>query len=291
MSRISPPRRAGRGVAVPVVAGTLAVVLLAGCGSTVAAGSQPTRLELRRVLAAWSRFPVTASPRPLVLAGPDITGPPAGFPSGAAKLAYLDGAIRLPARLPHSPVSAGGYQVITARQAAALFRPTAMTGPPASTRLQVTTVRLGIGMFVTDRGLQRLPAWLFSFAGIRGPAAVLAVAPAEIFTPPARPGGRPPFVDWAFLRPGGRALTVRFTGAQAGHGPCTAGYSVQAAESATAVAVAVIEHPHGSGNVACSAVGYSRQVTTRLAEPLAARVVVDALSRGSVPVTASNPAG
>jgi hypothetical protein len=166
-----------------------------------------------------------------------------------------------------------------------------VTGPPAPARLRVTSVRLGTAMFMTDRGQRRLPAWLFSFAAIRGPAAVLAVAPTQIFPPPAQAGRQLPLVDWAFSRTGGRALTVRFSGAPAGHGPCTAGYSVRIAESATAVAVAVTEHPHASGSVACSAVGYSRQATARLAEPVGARVVVDAVSRAAVPVTASHPPG
>jgi hypothetical protein len=286
MDRIS-LRRAGAGLAVPAAAVALAVVL-ASCSSPVAAGSRPGGQELRRALAAWSRFPVAASPRPLVLTGPDVTAPPAGFPSGADKLAYEAGAITFPPAMPHGPVSAGGFQVITAGQAAALFRPRAVTGPPAHTRLRVTTVRLGAATFATDRGLRRLPAWLFSFAAVRGPAAVLAVAPAQIFPPPAPASEGAPLVNWAFSRTGRRALTVRFTGAPAGRGPCTASYRVQAAESATAVAVAVIEHPHASGTVACSAVGYSRQATTRLTAPLGARVVVDVVSRAAVPVTSGH---
>jgi hypothetical protein len=76
LTRIS-LRRAGRGAAVPVAAVVLAV-LLASCAGPVAGGSRPGGQELRRALAAWSRFPVGASPRPLVLAGPDVTAPPAG---------------------------------------------------------------------------------------------------------------------------------------------------------------------------------------------------------------------
>jgi hypothetical protein len=180
--------------------------------------------------------------------------------------------------------------VISAARAVALFRSGAATGPPAGIRLRVTTVRLGTGVFLTDRGLRRLPAWLFGFVGIHGPAAVLAVAPAQIFSPPIPTGGRPPVVDGAFLHPGRRALTVRFTGAPAGHGPCTASYSLRVATSATAVAISVTEHPHGSANVACPAIGYRRQVTTMLPAPLGARVAVDAVSRTAVPVTTGNPA-
>ena len=240
MDRIS-LRRAGSGLAVPAAAVALAVVL-ASCSSPVAAGPRPGGQELRRALAAWSRFPVAASPRPLVLTGPDVTAPPAGFPSGADKLAYEAGAITFPPAMPRGPVSAGGLRVITAGQAAALFRRRAVTGPPAHTRLRVTTVRLGAATFVTDRGMRRLPAWLFSFAAVRGPAAVLAVAPTQIFPPPAPASEGAPLVNWAFSRTGGRALTVRFTSAQSGHSPRTASYCVQAAESAAAVPIAVIEH-------------------------------------------------
>jgi hypothetical protein len=53
-------------------------------------------------------------------------------------------------------------------------------------------------------------------------------------------------------------------------------------------AVAVAGHSHGSGSMACSAVGYSREVTTRLTEPLGARVVVGVVSRAAVPVTSGH---
>ena len=51
----------------------------------------------------------------------------------------------------------------------------------------------GYGLFLTDRGMRQLPAWLFGLAGIHGRSAVLAVAPAQIYAP----GGRPPFVALA----------------------------------------------------------------------------------------------
>jgi hypothetical protein len=132
------PARARRGVAV-LAAGALAVAVLAGCGSSADARSRPAGQGLGRALRAWSRFP---------------------------------------ARLPPGPATAGGFQVISAQQAVALFRSAAATGPPAGIRLTATRMRLGTGVFVTDRGLRRLPAWQFGFAGVRGPAAVLAVAAA-----------------------------------------------------------------------------------------------------------------
>ena len=282
--------RARLGAAV-AVAGSLALALAAGCGVGGVSGARPAGPQLRRALQAWSGFPAAASPRPLVLAGPDVADPPVGFPSGAAKLAYLEGAVRFPARLPRGPAAARGFRLISARQAVTVFRAGAADGPPAGSSLRVTTVRLATAMFLTDRGMRRLPAWLFGFAGIRGRAAVLAVAPAQIFTPPVQRDGRPPLVTSAVLAPGGRNLTVEFTGAAPGHGPCTAGYSMQFALSATAVAVAVREHRHGSGNVACLLIGYPRHLTATLPVPLGGRVVVDAASRTAVPVTATAPAG
>jgi hypothetical protein len=275
--------RASRGV-VTLVAAALTVPLLAGCASREVTGSQSPSRELGAALRAWSGFPARASRRPLVLAGPDIVDPPNRFPGAAAKLAYLERAVRFPSSLPPGPARAGGFHLINARQAVALFQSGAAHDPPAGIRLRVTTIRFGTGVFLTDRGPRRLPAWLLGLAGIDGPAAILAVAPGQIFNPPAQPGSRPPFVDRAILGPGGHTLTVSFTGARAGHGPCTATYRLRVASSAAAVAIAVTGHS-ADGSGACSAVGYERQATTRLSAALGARVLVDAVSRTAVLVS------
>jgi hypothetical protein len=147
-------------------------------------------------------------------------------------------------------------------------------------------VNLGTGVFWTDRGPRRLPAWLFTFRGVADPAAVLAVTPAAIYTPPADPAPKPPFITGARLGADGRTLTVQFTGAAAGTGPCTASYSLRLAASREAVAVAVTGHPHG-GNVICAAIGYPRHVTSVLNGPLGSRVLVDAASGTAIPVILS----
>ena len=50
------------------------------------------------------------------------------------------------------------------------------TGPTVTVpRLQITSVRLGAAVFVTDRGRVIAPAWLFSFRDLPDPASVLAV--------------------------------------------------------------------------------------------------------------------
>ncbi len=277
----------GRRMAVMLAAGVV-VALLAGCGyaRTGASQRQPEPgQQLLRALRAWSGFPVRASPRPLVITGQRVADPRHGFPGGDAKLAYFERAVKVPAAWPSGVPAAAGFPLISAREAFGVFKSTAGKGPPAAIRLTVTTVRLGSALFQTDRGSRRLPAWLLGFAGIRGPAAVLAVAPARIFSRAGLPASGVPFVTGARLDPDGHTLTVEFTGAQSGTGPCTAGYHLQLAVSKRAIAVAVREQAHGGHVVACSSVGYPRQVTAVLPAPLGARVVVDAASSAAVTVT------
>lgn len=266
------------------VAVMVTAAVLAGCGN--ATFDVPTQQggRLGRALRAWSGFPVSASPRPLVLVGPPVANPRGGFPDGATKLAYIEGAVAAPVSLPSGPATGAGYPLISARQAFSVFKSVAGKGPPATARLHISAVRVGVGLFGTDRGLLRLPAWLFWFREFRAPAAVLAVALARIFSPPNHPADRPPFVDDARLGPGGRILTVDFVGMPSGTGPCTADYRLIVAESRTAVAVAVREHPHGTGEI-CALAGYGRHATTVLHVRLGARVVVDAVSRTAVAVT------
>ena len=117
---------------------------------------------------------------------------------------------------------------------------------------------------------------------------MLAVAPSRIFAPPRRPANPRPFVGSALLGRDGRTLTVEFTGAGSGTGPCTASYSVDQAASRAAVAVAVKEHAHG-GEVACAAVGYPRRVTVVLPAPLGGRVLVDAAGDVAITVLPAGP--
>jgi hypothetical protein len=279
-------RRAERAArpTVLIAAAGLVTALLAGCTAGLASES-PTASgqRVQQVLRAWSAFPAGASPRPLILAGPRVADPRSGFPTGAAKLAYLEGAFALPATLPSGPAAAAGFPLIASRAAAGVLRSAAAEGPPTAGRLTVTSVRLGTGPFATDRGVRQLPAWLFGFAGVPDPAAVLAVAPSRIFAPPAGPASSASPDMSARLGPDRRTLTIRLFGAASGTGPCTASYSVRQAASPAAVAVVVREHAHG-GAVACSSVAYLRQVKVVLPAPLAGQVLVDAASGAAIPV-------
>ena len=259
-----------------------------------ASTTQPGPAELlSKALAAWDGFPAALAPRPLVLVeiGAPILAPPDGFQTVDMKSAFEQGTIQRPARLPYSPTARGGYRVITAIQALRELS-TPQVGPPYGSvpPLQVTDMTLGSATFVTDRGPRQLPAWEFSFKGVGGSAAVLAVSPSEIFTPP-QPYGQEsyfPAAGGASIGRNGRTMTVGFVGAAAGTGPCTADYTLQILTSDHAVAVAVIEHDHPmpvGSNAGCADVGYSRQATIELTTPVVGRVVVDAATLFPIPVT------
>jgi hypothetical protein len=239
--------------------------------------------EMQAALRAWSAFPVTASPRPLVLTSDPVSAPARGFSTNDAKEAFLTGVFTAPAAFPAGPQRADGYPVVTAEEALAVLR---AEGTPASgaprppTPLVITTIRFGTASFGTDRGTRLLPAWLFSFAGVQDPGSVLAVAPSFRFAAPAESIGGASV--GARLGPDGRTATIMFTGAAPGSGRCTADYTVDQLASDTAVAIRVRETRSSSG--LCSSLGYGRQQNLVLASPLGGRVLVDAATKGPVAI-------
>ena len=279
--------RIGQGVAVCCIA------LTALC-FTVSAQSVTPLLSASRTstaLLAWAHFPVNASPRPLILIdGDNVNAPALGFPSDDTKAAYDDGNITAPLRFPTGPRSGAGFPLVSSQSAFNTLKDAAISGPPATTPLVVTRVRLGMGVFQTDRGQRTLPAWLFSFQGVQNPAQVLAVAPSRIFTPrrvtlpDAIPESSLP-VGSATLASDHRTLTVEVAGAPEGTGPCEATYSLRTGASKKAVAVAVDQVVHYKSGVGCLLQGALIPLDTNLAKPLGNRVVVDAYSATAVPVT------
>src|SRR5436190_4253030 len=228
--------------------------------------------KLRFALRAWATFPVNASVRALVLTSDRVSAPAFGFPTVDAKEAFLTGLFITPSALPLGPRQADGYPVVTASNALAVMR---AEGTPAGgaprppTPLVITSVHLGTSSFGTDRGTRVLPAWLFSFEGVQNPAAVLAVAASARFSAPADSLGGPSV--GARLAADNRTVTITFVGARAGHGPCTADYTVDQLASNIAVAVSVRETRREIGT--CDLVGYPRQQTIVLAAPLGNRVL------------------
>ncbi len=284
-----------------VAAAVLALAAVAGCSSgSPSAPMPPVASQLKSALKHWSAFPASAATRPLVVAAEvSVTGPEA-FPDGADKKAFAEGAIDLPRSLPTGPGHAAGYALLSAsaaaRQLTASQTPAASHQTPApspqasqasqafpSTRLTVTGVKLGTGLFSTDRGRKTLPAWQFSFRGISGTANVLAVAGSGRFWPA---GLHQLPTDVSAVQPGrnGRALVLTAGGAKEGNGPCEASYSVRQRSSAAAVAVYVVETDHGGAGV-CPADGFRVTVPVTLAAPLGNRVLVNALTFAPIPVT------
>jgi hypothetical protein len=277
-----------RGTRGALAALVIGAVVLVGCGSagirastprgTAAASPTPNdQTALPGALAAWADFPVNASPRPLVLPGGDDEIVGSGVYSGDQKIAFGEGAIDPLPTLTSSPTEAGGYRLITAGQAfQELSRGNGQS--PSPTRIQTTSATLGSTGFETDRGVRQLPAWVFTFAGISGWRAVLAVAPASIYPLPA-PLSTPPGVQSpgdVQLAADGRTLTVDTGGALEGTGPCQAQYSLQVASSESAVAIAVLVrmNPVPSGTI-CAVQAVPFQLTAVLASPLGGRVVVN----------------
>ncbi|MGC8512708.1 MAG: hypothetical protein ACP5P1_06700 [Acidimicrobiales bacterium] len=196
-----------------------------------------------------------------------------------------------PGQMPSGPATSQGFPLITVADAFhKLSTPTGHMEPPASVPpLRTTSVRLDSATFQTDRGPRQLPAWIFSFASVAQPAAVLAIAPKSIYSPKATPTASSDFPSGqaADLRGDGKIITVRFMGAASGTGSCTADYTLQVAESSTAVAVQVNAQPYAD-TANCAAVGYPRRATAALTAPLGSRVVVDAATGQGVAVPASS---
>jgi hypothetical protein len=265
-----------------VALGGIMGVILTGCsGSVLAPGSVAGTDALPPALQLWAAFPVTASPRPLVIApgaGGSPDGPHGVYGDANVKEALLGGAFDRPAHLPAAPATVGGYPIISADKAFDLLDP--HPGAIAGIRLTLTEARLGTASFGTDRGARTLPAWLFSFARVDGPIPVLAVAPAARWFPSALAGRNgDPSSAGAVVGPDHRTLTISFIGGQSSTGPCGMRYEVTVTESRTAVMVTRMSYHSNSytndPTMACPLIGFLRTASAVLKTPLGARVLVD----------------
>lgn len=247
--------------------------------TSVCSGS--TRVVGSPALALWRAFPVRARPRPIVPLGEGIVlNPRTGFRTDRQEFAYLEGRYALDTALP--PGAAAAYGRLRAQRNGQHVKV-----PP----LVITAVHPGSGVFVTDRGRMRLPAWQFSFKGVAHPASVLALEPPDIFIPPAlhrfgQPGPGNSIEDAATVSASGKTITVTFVGGPAGNEACDDSYRASAVADSRAVAFTIktIPVPAPAGT-ACALVGYARPAVLHLAQPLGARVLISATDGGAVPVT------
>ena len=154
-----------------------------------------------------------------------------------------------------------------------------------ATRLSVTNVSLGQADFLTDRGRRALPAWLFSFAGVTGNYAVLAVESPSLFSPKR---SNVTGMGSATIDRTGRHISFFLGGWPIGTGPCTASYRAVVESSAAAVAIAQDEiafHEPPNGEACALVATPSRPLRITLPRPLGSRVLVDGAGGGALVVT------
>jgi len=109
----------------------------------------------------------------------------------------------------------------------------------------------------------------------------------KVVPPPWDPYNAPygPRIESATTTTGSRELTAVFTGAPGpGSQVCGIDYTGEAVESANAVVVIVLTHPHRA-NETCTAIGARRTTVVQLAQPLGERAVLEVQQGLPVPVT------
>jgi hypothetical protein len=268
----------------------VALVLLTACGpgtaqplASLSPPSAPTA-----ALAAWKDFPADANPRPIIVFERTLEHiGPAGFTTepdrkldwGCNKFGLAPG-VTLPATAPGSATAAGvSYRALGAVEAYSEL--IAARGGFASKASQCPTarpfmikdVRWHVAGFPTDRGTMPMSAWLFDISEIDAYLGYSALEPSAFWGNRVSPEG----MAGGHISADGLTLALGTTGGPETPGPCGEDLSASAAESDTAVAVAIARRfhtpPAGEG---CTAKGYFRTVMVRLSRPLGGRVLIDA---------------
>lgn len=212
-------------------------------------------------LARWADFPVSTTPRPLVLIDGYVHVQHGGFVDGAAKLAFIAGAIEASVEVPAAVLdllrgSGRGYD-----------------GPP----LVVRGLRRSTAPFLTDRGTRDLPAYELDIPGAVQP--VLVFDPATpVWWPPAPVAERPDALGPASIEDDDRTVHV-----PAGGNALTEFVRCEFTETNTAVlARRITTERRVAAGTAIRAVLRVKPVTGRLNKPLGARVLIN---HGGQPIT------
>jgi hypothetical protein len=232
------------------------------------------REQARWAVRRWSEFPAGMTPRPIVLAGPEIVVTK-GFRTGQAQDGLREGWIEWEAEVP------------AAVRAALLRSATEQQDGYASEPLKVTHAGAGEYQFGTDRGPRTFPAWWLHGPGLAGPIWVLDPSverwePAEGAAGPAPPAPTQmhPLLPPVQLGQDGSSIAFSWIGSppHVETYPCA-----EAIETGGAVSVVAVRQDEGFRGWT-AAVGYPHRVTARLRAPLGERVVVD-LHGNAVAVT------
>jgi hypothetical protein len=245
----------------------------------------------RQEASAWARSPLArAWSTGLVVLTADAlsSGPSGGFPSDAAKLAFINGDLVFtgapPTGAPADVVAwpdGSRLRVPVLSEARVFSELTSSRQCPgcATTPLAVTAARPATLDVPTSRGPASVPAWAFTLKGVSAPVIQAALAPGSYITPytygsPAEklaPLGTA-FVGGGPVRPSadGRTLTVGLDAS-----PCDTAWGGLAAEVGGVVVVGGWMHDPNP-NAPCAASLVSRTATVRLNAPLDGRLVLDA---------------
>ncbi len=210
---------------------------------------------MAEALAAWADFPVSATPRPIVLTDGYVQIGPSGFMTGSAKLAFLAGAVDSRVELPNGVL--------------ALFTAHAYHQPASHRpRITITAVRPTEAPFRSDRGPRRFPAYAFDLDGTHEP--VIVLDPATPVWWPKHPTLDPITRTTARIEVDGLTLHVSAQG-----GLLTEFLGCKLTETETAVLAEPMTRERDAQGRGVRAVGVVKQVTGRLTDPLGARVLID----------------
>jgi hypothetical protein len=280
------------------------VALLGGCGSggngPGGEGLDRLREQARDALARYDTAVLNAGGRQGFVPVGNLTGQVGDWEpaNGDNKRVLLSGRVLAAAALPAAPRPTGTVvwengatqtiPLISAGDALGQLRAAGVGDCPGCVPLEVTGARLTSARIQTTRGPATVPAWEYTPKGTAVRVTRVAVAGSATVTPPSWDPYSPPgglAVESATTTMNSRQLTVAFTGApQPASQPCGADYSAEAMESANAVVVIVIEHPHAAGQ-SCTSIGARRTTTVDLAQPLGERAVLEVQQGLPVPLT------
>ena len=255
----------------------LLVVVVAACGPTTGQGALPLPTPPTAVLAAWKDFPAHADPRPIIAFGDTVEHiQPAGFPDGDRKLAWMCNRFVFASGVTVSeatPASTSGLATISsARAYSELIKARSANSDSVCgsyTPFVISAVRWSLAGFPTDRGTMQLPAWVFDVPEVGAYIGYLGIDPSALWGGGLSAHGRDAEVSFDGMR-------LRMPVANPGQAPCESDYTAAAAESDTAVAIAVRAFPHEPGpGAGCSLILRTGYVTVALHSPLDGRVVLD----------------